>query len=147
MFNPLEPWNAWFALSAQAMRMCWDAQAVMLLRTLRIAKGGARAEAETQRMITERLRHLLKLSSRQRPLRSRAARNIASPRKRWPSTRRESAVTGEGYRNSAPSDKAGELSVSGVNRTSVRHCEMSAYDPKRTLGHRAIAGQWIAGTP
>lgn len=55
MFNPLEPWNAWFALSAQAMRTCWDAQAVMLLRTLRIAKGGARAEAETQRMITEKV--------------------------------------------------------------------------------------------
>jgi hypothetical protein len=55
MFNSLGPWNAWFALSAQAMRMCWDAQAVMLLRTLRIAKGGARAEAETQRMITEKV--------------------------------------------------------------------------------------------
>jgi hypothetical protein len=55
MFNPLAPWNAWFALSAQAMRMCWDAQAVMLLRTLRIAKGGARAEAEAQRMVTEKL--------------------------------------------------------------------------------------------
>jgi hypothetical protein len=41
MFNPLEPWNAWFDLSAQAIRMCWDAQAVMLLRTLRIAKGAA----------------------------------------------------------------------------------------------------------
>jgi hypothetical protein len=55
MFNPLEPWSAWFALSAQAMRMCWDAQAVMLLRTMRIAKGGARAEAEAQRMITEKI--------------------------------------------------------------------------------------------
>jgi hypothetical protein len=37
------------------MRMCWDAQAVMMLRTLRIAKGGARAEAETRRMITEKV--------------------------------------------------------------------------------------------
>jgi hypothetical protein len=55
MFNPLEPWNAWFDLSAQAMRMCWDARAVVLLRTLRIAKGGARAEVETQRMITEKV--------------------------------------------------------------------------------------------
>ena len=55
MLNPLQPWNAWFAQSAQAMRMCWDAQAVMLLRTLRIAKGGARAEAETQRMIAEKV--------------------------------------------------------------------------------------------
>ena len=55
IFNPLGPWNAWFALTAQATRMCWDAQAVMLLRTMRIAKGGARAEAEAQRMITEKL--------------------------------------------------------------------------------------------
>ena len=55
MFNPLEPWNAWFALSAQVMRMCWDAQAVMVLRALRIARGGARAEVETQRMITEKV--------------------------------------------------------------------------------------------
>jgi hypothetical protein len=55
MFNPLEPWNAWFALSAQAVRMCWDTQAVMVLRALRIAKGGARAEVETQRMITEKV--------------------------------------------------------------------------------------------
>jgi len=35
--------------------MCWEAQAVILLRTMRIAKGGARAEAETQRMITEKV--------------------------------------------------------------------------------------------
>jgi len=55
MFNPLESWNAWFAISAQAVRMCWDAQAVILLRSLRLAKGGARADAETQRMITEKV--------------------------------------------------------------------------------------------
>ena len=35
--------------------MCWEAQAVMLLRSMRIAKGGARAKAETQRMITEKV--------------------------------------------------------------------------------------------
>ena len=55
MSNPLGPWNAWFALSAQATRMCWEAQAVMWLRGLRIAQGGARAEAETTRMITEKV--------------------------------------------------------------------------------------------
>src|SRR5262249_53876794 len=53
MFNPLEPWNAWFALSAQAARMCWDVQAVILLRSLRIAEGGAKADAESKRTITE----------------------------------------------------------------------------------------------
>jgi len=35
--------------------MCWEAQSVMWLRSMRIAKGGARAEAETQRMITEKV--------------------------------------------------------------------------------------------
>src|SRR6516225_9364508 len=33
--------------SAQFVRMCWDAQAVIWLRGLRIAQGGARTEAET----------------------------------------------------------------------------------------------------
>ena len=54
MSNPLGPWNAWFALSTQAARMCWDAQAVMLLRCLRVAQGGAKARVEAQRMITEK---------------------------------------------------------------------------------------------
>jgi hypothetical protein len=52
---PLGPWNAWFTLSAQVMRMCWEAQAVMWLRGLRIAQRGARAEAETVRMMTEKV--------------------------------------------------------------------------------------------
>jgi hypothetical protein len=53
MYNPLGHWNAWFALSSQAARVCWEAQAVMLLRGLRMAQGGAKAEA--QRMITEKV--------------------------------------------------------------------------------------------
>ena len=55
MYNPLGRWNAWFALSSQAARVCWEAQAVMLLRGLRMAQGGAKAEAEAQRMITEKV--------------------------------------------------------------------------------------------
>jgi hypothetical protein len=55
MFNPLAAWNVWFALSAQAVRLCWDAQAVIWLRSLRIAKGGAKADAETLRMVTEKV--------------------------------------------------------------------------------------------
>jgi hypothetical protein len=55
MSNPFGPVNAWFALSAQAARMCWEAQAVMMLRGLRMAQGGAKAEAEAQRMITEKV--------------------------------------------------------------------------------------------
>lgn len=49
------PWNAWFALSTQVMRMCWEAQAVIWLRSLRIAQGGAKAEAETTRMMVEKV--------------------------------------------------------------------------------------------
>jgi len=55
MSNPLGPWNTLFALSNQAARMCWEAQTVMLLRGLRMAQGGAKAEAEVQRMITEKV--------------------------------------------------------------------------------------------
>jgi hypothetical protein len=35
--------------------MSWDAQAVMLLRSSRIAQGGAQAKVETTRMITEKV--------------------------------------------------------------------------------------------
>jgi hypothetical protein len=34
--------------------MCWEAQAVIFLRCLRVAQGGAKAEAEITRMITEK---------------------------------------------------------------------------------------------
>jgi hypothetical protein len=34
--------------------MCWEAQAVILLRAFRMAQGGAKAEAEGQGMITEK---------------------------------------------------------------------------------------------
>jgi hypothetical protein len=35
--------------------MCWEAQAVVLLRCLRIAQGGTKTEAEAARMITEKV--------------------------------------------------------------------------------------------
>jgi hypothetical protein len=54
MYNSLGRWNAWFALSSQAARVCWDAQTVVFLRSLRMAQGGARAEAEAHRMIIEK---------------------------------------------------------------------------------------------
>ncbi len=37
------------------MLMCRDAQTVVFLRLLRMAQAGARAEAEVQRMITEKV--------------------------------------------------------------------------------------------
>ena len=35
--------------------MCWEAQTVIWFRGLRIVQGGAKAEAETTRMITEKV--------------------------------------------------------------------------------------------
>ena len=35
--------------------MCWEAQTVMFLRGLRMAQGGAKARAEAQRMVTEKV--------------------------------------------------------------------------------------------
>ncbi len=55
MRYPLGLWNSWFAVSAQAMRICWEAQTVVFLRSMRLAPGGARAEAEAQRMISEKV--------------------------------------------------------------------------------------------
>jgi hypothetical protein len=47
-------WNPWLALSLQSAWMCWEAQSVITLRLLRLAKGGAAAEAEVQRMFAEK---------------------------------------------------------------------------------------------
>ena len=54
MSNPLQMWNPWLALSAQAAALGWEAQRVMALRLVRIAGGGARGKAETQRMMSEK---------------------------------------------------------------------------------------------
>ncbi len=55
MSNPLQMWNPWLALSAQAAFVAWEAQRVIALRLLRIAGGGGRGQAEAQRMVTEKL--------------------------------------------------------------------------------------------
>jgi hypothetical protein len=49
MFNP------WFALSLKAVEMGMEAQSVIALRILRMATGGGRAEAEANRMVTEKV--------------------------------------------------------------------------------------------
>jgi len=46
--------NPWLALTWKAAHLCIEAQSVMALRMLRLATGGARAEAEVQRMIAEK---------------------------------------------------------------------------------------------
>jgi hypothetical protein len=55
MPNPLQMWNPWLALSAQTALLGWEAQRVIALRLMRIAGGGARGQAEAQRMVTEKL--------------------------------------------------------------------------------------------
>ena len=55
MPNPLQMWNPWLALSAQTAMLGWEAQNVIALRLMRIAGGGARGQAEAQRMMTEKV--------------------------------------------------------------------------------------------
>lgn len=52
--NPMQVWNSWFELSAQAARLGWEAQNVIALRVMRMAAGGDRGQAEAQRMVTEK---------------------------------------------------------------------------------------------
>lgn len=55
MSNPLQMWNPWLALSAQATLLAWEAQRVMALRLMRIAAGGSRGRDEARRMVTEKV--------------------------------------------------------------------------------------------
>jgi hypothetical protein len=49
-------WKAWCSLSLQAMGVAWDAQAVIALRCMRIAREGLHGHrSETQRMVTEKI--------------------------------------------------------------------------------------------
>jgi hypothetical protein len=54
MSNSSSPWNSWFALSSQALMLGFEAQRVIWLRLMRLATGGARSQAEAQRMVTEK---------------------------------------------------------------------------------------------
>jgi hypothetical protein len=52
----MRTWNAWYSLSMQAARLGWDAQAVVALRFMQIARENARGrQSETHRMLTEKL--------------------------------------------------------------------------------------------
>jgi hypothetical protein len=55
MENPAQMWKSWFALSSQAAWLTWEAQTVITLRLMRLAQGGASAQAEAQRMVAEKL--------------------------------------------------------------------------------------------
>jgi hypothetical protein len=49
MFNP------WLSLGMKAWQIGFEARSVIALRMLRMAAGGARAEAEVSRMVTEKM--------------------------------------------------------------------------------------------
>jgi hypothetical protein len=55
MPNQASLWNPWLALSSQAALLGLEAQRVMTLRLMRMAAGGARGQAEAQRMVTEKM--------------------------------------------------------------------------------------------
>jgi hypothetical protein len=55
MLNAMRAWNAWFGLSSQFAMLGLEAQRVIALRLMRLAAGGALAESETSRMITEKV--------------------------------------------------------------------------------------------
>ena len=58
MLNAMRTWNTWFALSSQAVLLGFEAQRVMALRFMRFAAGGALAQTEAGRMITEKVQAL-----------------------------------------------------------------------------------------
>jgi hypothetical protein len=55
MSNPVQMWNAWFALSRQTAQLAWEAQGVMALRLMRMGAAGGRGQTEVRRMVTEKV--------------------------------------------------------------------------------------------
>ncbi|HMF23973.1 MAG TPA: hypothetical protein VKG24_17865 [Pseudolabrys sp.] len=55
MTNPMRAWSAWFSLSSQAALLGLEAQNVMALRFMRLASGGALAQSESARMVSEKI--------------------------------------------------------------------------------------------
>ena len=47
--------NGWMTAGFDAWTLGWEAAAVIGLRSIRIAKGGAAAQRETERMVSEKL--------------------------------------------------------------------------------------------
>jgi hypothetical protein len=50
----MQMWNPWFGLSVQGARLLWDAQTVIALRLMKLGLGGAKAQSEAQRMVSEK---------------------------------------------------------------------------------------------
>jgi hypothetical protein len=56
--------NSWLSLSMDAWSLGFEASTVMALRTLRLATGGADAQLEAQRMVTEKIDAAFDLQAR-----------------------------------------------------------------------------------
>lgn len=61
---PRRPRNPWIGLSMDAWTMGLEASAVIGLRTLKMAAGGAEAQAEAQRMVSEKTAAAMELAVR-----------------------------------------------------------------------------------
>jgi hypothetical protein len=55
ILNPMQAWNTWARLAMQVAVTGFEAQSVMALRFMRLAAGGARAQSEARRMVTEKV--------------------------------------------------------------------------------------------
>jgi hypothetical protein len=55
MSSAFRLWNNWLSLSSQTALLALEAQTVIALRCLRVAAGGAPAQSEINRMITEKV--------------------------------------------------------------------------------------------
>ena len=55
--------NPWFGIGWDAWRLGMEASAVIGLRTLKIAQGGAAGQAEAERMVSEKLKAGLELQA------------------------------------------------------------------------------------
>jgi len=55
ILNPMQAWNMWARLAMHVAVTGFEAQSVMALRFMRLAAGGARAQSEARRMVTEKV--------------------------------------------------------------------------------------------
>jgi len=58
MSSAFRMWSNWFAVSSQTAMLALEAQSVIALRLMRVAAGGASAQSEMTRMVTENVHAL-----------------------------------------------------------------------------------------
>src|SRR5262249_30624733 len=58
MSSAFRMWSNWFAVSSQTAMLALEAQSLIALRLMRVAAGGALAQSEMTRMVTEKVHAL-----------------------------------------------------------------------------------------